>query len=85
MADHDLVDLAARFDLEPLLTIDELARLAHQSRRTIERRIREGVIPVKHFSPRCVRIRRDDAAAYLAVTEPGTVAAPTTIHHLPGR
>jgi len=80
----DLAELAARVGLEPMLTIDELAALAHQSRRTIERRIAEGVIEVKHYSARCVRISRENAAAYLASADgAGTVRAPTI--HLPRR
>jgi excisionase family DNA binding protein len=75
--------LAARVGLEPMLTIDELAALAHQSRRTIERRIAEGVIEAKRYSA-CVRISRENAAAYLASAGPsGTVRAPTI--HLPRR
>jgi excisionase family DNA binding protein len=60
-----LEELAARVGLEPRLTIDELARLAKVSRRTIERVIAEGRLRVVHLSPRAVRIPRSSAADYL--------------------
>lgn len=51
---------------QKLLTIAHLAELAGQSRRTIERRIAEGVLPVVHpGGGRDVRIRPSDAARYL--------------------
>jgi hypothetical protein len=78
--DGDNSDVRARVGLEPMLTIDELASLAHQSRRTIERRIAEGVIEVKHYSARCVRISRRNAAAYLASADDGVSVPPPTIH-----
>jgi hypothetical protein len=62
VTDRDIADLCARLGLEPMLTMAELAMLAHQSRRTIERRVADGTIEVKHYSARCVRIsRRPDA------------------------
>jgi hypothetical protein len=73
-------DLAARVGLDPMLTIDELALLAHQSRRTIERRIADGTIEVKHYSARCVRIPRASAAAYLATADNGGSVPPPIIH-----
>jgi excisionase family DNA binding protein len=63
-------DVAERTGLEPLLTLDELAALAGESRRTIERRIREGRIPVKRLGPRSVRVTAAAARRYLAA-EPG--------------
>jgi excisionase family DNA binding protein len=69
---------------DPLYTIDQLAGLAGESRRTIERRIREGRIPVIRRTKRCVRIRKSDADNYLygglePLGEGGTVHAfPTT-------
>jgi excisionase family DNA binding protein len=60
-----------------MLTIDELATLARQSRRTIERRIADGTIEVKRYSPRCIRIPRESAATYLAVDDGGSVPPPT--------
>lgn len=48
-----------------LLTIDEMAALAKESRSTIKRRIRAGQLRVVHLSARSVRIRAGDASAYL--------------------
>jgi hypothetical protein len=73
-------ELSARVGLDPMLTIDELAMLAHQSRRTIERRISDGTLEVKHLSPRCVRIPLKSAAAYLASADDGGSFTPPTIH-----
>lgn len=50
---------------EAVYTIDDLAEMAGESRRTIERRIKEGRIPVIRRSARCVRIRESAANAYL--------------------
>ena len=61
-----LEELAARLGLEPMLTIKQLAALALESRRTIERRIAAGLVEVVHLSPRCVRIPQSSADAYLA-------------------
>jgi excisionase family DNA binding protein len=80
MSEREVAELAARTGLQPMLTIDELAALAHQSRRTIERRIAEGRIEVKRYSARCVRIPRDAAAAYLAAERAATVLPPPSIH-----
>ena len=70
-----------------LLTIDELATLAHQSRSTIKRRIKEGVIPVRRLGPRSPRISRQDAERYLR-GEPPTDEAATVdadnVHPFPG-
>ena len=49
-----------------LLTIEELAGLAKQSRRTIERRIAAGELRVVHLSARAVRIPLAEAERYLA-------------------
>ena len=51
------------------VTIAELAEAAGESRRTIERRIREGRIAVVRRSERCIRIRTSTAAAYLSGSE----------------
>jgi hypothetical protein len=68
-----------------MLTMAELAALAHQSRRTIERRIADGTIDVKRYSARCIRIPHWSAAAYLASAgNAGSVRAPT-IHPPPRR
>jgi hypothetical protein len=80
VTNHEISELSARVGLEPMLTIAELAGLAHQSRRTIERRIADGTIEVKRYSPRCVRIPRESAAAYLASEEDGGSVPPPTIH-----
>jgi excisionase family DNA binding protein len=49
-----------------LLTVDELAALARESRRTIQRRIAAGELEVVRLGPRHVRIAADVAARYLA-------------------
>lgn len=66
-------DVAERTGLEPLLTLDELAVLSGESRRTIERRVREGRIPVKRLGSRTVRVSAAAARGYLA-GEPGAAA-----------
>jgi excisionase family DNA binding protein len=76
---HDIADLSARVGLEPMMTIDELAMLARQSRRTIERRIADGTIEVKHYGARCVRISRESAATYLASADEGGSVPPPRI------
>jgi hypothetical protein len=81
----DVTDLSARVGLWPMLTTAELAALAHQSRRTIERRIADGTIEVKRYSPRCVRIPHKSAAAYLASAGDGGSVRPPAIHPPPRR
>jgi excisionase family DNA binding protein len=72
-------DVAARVGIAPSLTLDELAALAGVSRRTIERRVRQGLIPVVRDGLRCTRVTGAAAAAYLAgetaTPESGSVVA----------
>lgn len=51
--------------LEPLLTLDELAALSGESRRTIERRVMAGHIRVVRLSSRTVRVSSAEAQRYL--------------------
>jgi excisionase family DNA binding protein len=55
-------------EMPELLTIDELAARARESRRTIQRRIAAGELEVIRLSPRSVRIPRTAAARYLQGT-----------------
>jgi hypothetical protein len=71
---------------EELLTIAELAALSKESRRTIERRIASGVIPVVHLSSRAVRITHEAATLYLRrgnADMDGSLSAPN-IHPING-
>ena len=78
-----LEELAARVGLEPMMTLDELAALSKESRRTLERRVEQKRLRVVHLSARAVRVSRSSAAAYLesrGAASPGREEA--TIHDL---
>lgn len=62
----DRQSIEARTGLQPLLTVSELAVLAGQSTRTIERRIADGSIPARRFG-RSIRLTRRAALSYLGV------------------
>lgn len=67
---------------EALFTIEELADRAGESRRTIERRISEGRIPVIRRSSRCIRIRESVANAYI-YGEQNEAGEGGTVHPFP--
>jgi excisionase family DNA binding protein len=53
--------------IEPRYKISQLARLAAQSRRTIERRIDEGDIKIVRLADGSKRIPESEVARYLGV------------------
>lgn len=74
-------------DVQRLLTVPELAGLARQSRRTIDRRIAAGDIKVVRLGPRTPRITREEAARYLSgltADTNGSRLEPENVHRLPG-
>lgn len=51
--------------VEPRYKISHVARLASQSRTTIERRIAEGVIRIVHLADGSIRIPESEVVRYL--------------------
>jgi hypothetical protein len=72
-------EVAARVGILASVSLAELAALKGVSTRTIQRRVRAGLIPVVRDGPRCTRVTGEAAAAYLAgettTPEGGSVVA----------
>lgn len=56
-------------ELEPMLTIAELAYLAKQHPKTIEKKIRAGKIKATNLGERSPRISRAEARRYLGLSD----------------
>ena len=69
--------------LPQLLTLDELAFLARESKRTIERRVAAGEIEVVHLGPRTVRVTSTEAERYLQARPPSKVERSTPLKEVP--
>lgn len=54
---------------EPMLTIDETARLLRVSPRTVYRLVRAGRLPARHVSPRLLRVPRAAVAALVELDD----------------
>lgn len=70
-----------------LLTLAEAAEMLRISRRTLERRVAAGALPVFRDGPRLLRIARSDLDAYVQgrTVLLSDLVAPVSVPHLPPR
>lgn len=52
-------------ELVPLLSLDDVAGVLGVSRRTIERMVTRGEIPIVRVGPRAIRVRAEDVQEFI--------------------
>lgn len=54
---------STRRPLPTYITLEEAARITHQSAKTIRRRVSDGTLPAYRMGPRSIRVRLEDLEA----------------------